>query len=187
MRILEKKQIPAELKNTKLLTEMPSLKACNLLIIAERDSEIIGAAGVGGPFNITALQIRSDYQKRGIGGILYREFLRESKKRNYQFLLCYIDDKNTESLKLHDHFGFLTAFRIKLSKGKTLDVRILIIRYLGSAILTFLRLFNTRFGQLLLGIILKLVVKLKPEIIGQDGTELPEINIGYIIKNFEKI
>lgn len=188
MRVVNVEQkIIEELDKSKILQEMPSLRFCNLLVLADHDGIITGAAGVGGIFKITALQIKKEYQKRGLGVILYKQLLDELKQRSYPFVMCYVDTTNTESLEIHDYFNFLTLFRVHLSLNKTLDIKILELKSQSKIIKLVLGMFNTKLGHILLAIILKIMVTVSPKILVHTNEGLPHVNVRYMIKNFEKI
>ena len=124
--LLNKKNIDTII-DSEIIKEMPSLKECKLLVLLENNECVVGAAGIGKFLNISALQITKDYQRRGIGYFVYRELIETLRKLGYSYIMCYVDDKNSESIKLHEFFHFKTVFKIHLSKEKTHEIKILLL------------------------------------------------------------
>lgn len=174
--------------DSEIIKEMPSLKECKLLVLLKNSQLIVGAAGIGKFLNISALQITKDYQRRGIGYFVYKELIETLRKSGYSYITCYVDDKNTESIQMHEYFHFKTLFKIHLSKEKTQEIKILVLSKKGRFIDLFLKLFNSRLSQLILISFVKYIIKIKPQILGQSfRDDSVNISIKYVLKNFEKI
>ena len=76
-------KIIKELRTSGISQEMRSLESMDWLVLADMNEEIVGAAGVGGLFNVEMGQIRKDYQGKGVGGLLQASVIEEAKKRGY--------------------------------------------------------------------------------------------------------
>ena len=60
-------KIIKELRSSGISQEMRSLESMDWLVLADMNEEIVGAAGVGGLFNVEMVQTRKDYQGKGVG------------------------------------------------------------------------------------------------------------------------
>ena len=157
------------------------------LVIAEQNDETVGAAGVGGIFNLAGVEIQEKYYGKGLGALLQRKLIQESKKRGYSFNTVMINPKNESSVKLHNSFGFLKCFRINYSVGMIQDVGILAFNWKGRLVEKFLKNFNNKINMIFLACLLKMLKSLFPFIINLNEKDIPTPSIKWIIKNFEKI
>ena len=66
-----------QLKNSGILDEMRSLESCEWVILEEIDEIIVGAAGVGGVFHVSGIQINEKFRGKGIGKKLQNELDKE--------------------------------------------------------------------------------------------------------------
>jgi len=180
-------KIIKELRTSGISQEMRSLESMDWLVLADMNEEIVGAAGVGGLFNVEMVQIRKDYQGKGVGGLLQASAIEEAKKRGYSYVTGLIDINNKESLKLNHGLGFKTVFRIHYAKNITQDIVILVFKPRGKIIETFLRIFNTKAGIAVLACCLKISKSMLPKIISYNEKKIPNPDVKQIIKNFEKI
>ncbi len=180
-------KIIKELRTGGISQEMRSLESSDWLVLADLNEEIVGAAGVGGLFNVEMVQIRKDYQGKGVGGLLQASAIEEAKKRGYSYVTGLIDINNKESLKLNHGLGFKTVFRIHYAKNITQDIVILVFKPRGKIIETFLRIFNTKAGIAVLACCLKISKSMLPKIINYNEKKIPNPDVKHIIKNFEKI
>ena len=175
-----------ELRKCDISTKMRSLESCEWVVLAEIDKKIIGASGVGGLFNLTSIQILKEIKGIGLGGLLQREMINESKKRGYSFITGMIDPANKQSMSLHDGFGFKTIFRIHYSPEIIQDVIIFTFNRRGKIVKSFLGIFNNILGMSILACLLKIFKTMFPKIINYNEKKIPNPDIKYIIKNFEK-
>ena len=175
-----------ELRKCDISTKMRSLESCEWVVLAEIDKKIIGATGVGGLFNLTSIQILKEIKGIGLGGLLQREMINESKKRGYSFITGMIDPANKQSMSLHDGFGFKTIFRIHYSPEIIQDVIIFTFNRRGKIVKSFLGIFNNILGMSILACLLKIFKTMFPKIINYNEKKIPNPDIKYIIKNFEK-
>ena len=88
---------------------------------------------------------------------------------------------------MHEKVGYETIFRIHYSKDIIQDIKIIVLKNRGRLIKNFLKIFNSKIGIFLLGIILKIFKKYFKEIIGYNEKEVPDPSIKHMMKNFEKI
>ena len=105
-----------------LLNEMSNLEECDFLVIAEHNGKIIGASGVGGKIHVNTLIIQEKFRNKGIGALLLKDIINESKKRNYPFLIASRDPENMNAVRLHDYFELKPIFQIAYSTNFTRDV-----------------------------------------------------------------
>ena len=179
-------EIIKELRRSGISKEMRSLESSDWVVLAEIDKKIIGTSGVGGLLNVTIIQILEEIKGTGLGGLLQREMINESKKRGYSFITGMIDPANKQSMSLHDGFGFKTVFRIHYSPEIIQDVIIFTFNRRGKIVKSFLGLFNNILGMSILACLLKIFKTMFPKIINYNEKKIPNPDIKYIIKNFEK-
>ena len=176
-----------ELRKCDISTKMRSLESCEWVVLAEIDKKIIGASGVGGLFNLTSIQILKEIKGIGLGGLLQREMINESKNRGYSFITGMINPENKQSMSLHDGFGFKTIFRIHYSPEIIQDVIIFTFNRRGKIVKSFLGIFNNILGMSILACLLKIFKTMFPKIINYNEKKIPNPDVKHIIKNFEKI
>jgi len=176
-----------ELRKCDISTKMRSLESCEWVVLADINEKIVGAAGIGGLFNVSMVQTIKDYQGKGVGGLLQVSAIKEAKKRGYSYIAGLIDINNKQSLKLNRGLGFKTLFRIHYTKNITQDIIILVFKPRGKIVEMFLRTFNTKVGMIILACFLKISKSTFPKIISYNEKKIPEPNVKHIIKNFEKI
>jgi len=188
MKVVEvDKKIIEGLRHSELSREMKSLEFCKFLIIEESPEKIIGASGIGGILNVHSLQIDEKYQGKGLGKKLFKENIEEAKRRGYSFILLSRNPENIGIVKLHTIFGFKPLFRIHYSSDVISEALILPLKFYGKIITKTLRIFNTKFGIILLAILLKLSKRSFTSTLTLSPDDFPNANIKYIISNFEKI
>lgn len=188
MRIIEKKKnIINELKKSKISTGMSSLEACNFLLIMEEEGKMIGAAGIGGLFNVPSVQVHSDYQGKGIGTNLLVELINEAKHRGYSFICGSRDPENYRVIKIEDKLGFYSIFRMHYSPKITRDGVITVFRFKGKIVAKSLCFFNSKFGTMILALILKIGKSFFRNAFTLSPEEYPDPDIMYMIRNFQKI
>ena len=180
-------EIIKELRSSGISQEMRSLESMDWLVLADLDEEIIGAAGVGGLFNVEMIQTRKDYQGKGVGGLVQASAIEEAKKRGYSYITGLVDIDNKQSLKLNHGLGFKTIFRIHYAKNITQDIIILVFKPQGKIVEMFLSIFNTKVGMTLLACCLKISKFTLPKIINYNEKKIPNPDIKHIMENFEKI
>lgn len=176
-----------KLRKSGLSKEMKSLESCDWIVYEEQDGKIIGAAGVGGLFHVSGIQINKNFHGKGIGKTIQGVVITEAKRRGYSFLTVFNDPRNIASEKMHNSLGYKTIFRIHYSPEIISDVKILTFKLQGKIVEKFLCIFNTRVGIGFLACLLKFSKFLFPKIILYSEENIPEPSIKCIIKNFEKI
>ena len=179
-------EIIKELRRSGISKEMRSLDSSDWAVLAEVDKKIIGISGVGGLFNLTSVQILKEIKGIGLGGLIQREMINESKKRGYSFITGMISPANKQSMSLHDGFGFKTIFRIHYSPEIIQNVIIFTFNRRGKIVKSFLGIFNNILGMSILACLLKIFKTMFPKIINYNEKKIPNPDIKYIIKNFEK-
>ena len=187
MKIIEvNDNIIQELRKSGLSREMKSLESCKWVVLEEQDGKIIGAVGLGGLFHVSGIQINKDYRGKGIGKRIQGAMIEEAKRRGNSFVTVFIDPRNPATVKLHDSLGYTTIFRIHYSPKIVQDVKILVFKRRGKIVKKLLTIFNTMPGTIMLAFILKVTKLLFPKIFIY-SEEIPEPDIKWIIKNFEKV
>ena len=179
-------EIIKELRHSGISKEMRSLESSDWLVLAEVDKKTAGASGPGGLFNFNHIQVMEKFQNKGLGVLLAREVINESRKRGYSFITGMIDPANKQSVSLHDGFGFKTIFRIHYSPEIIQDVTIFTFNRRGKIVKSFLGIFNNILGMSILACLLKIFKTMFPKIINYNEKKIPNPDIKYIIKNFEK-
>jgi len=157
------------------------------LVLEEIDRKIIGAAGIGGLFNVPSLQIHKDFQGKGIGKKLLIELVEEAKRRDYSFLCGSRDPENVRVIKIEDELGFYSVFRMCYSPEITREGVITILKPKGKLVAKLLSIFNTLIGTIILAFVLKVGKSLFKSIFTLSPDEFPDPDIMYMIRNFQKI
>ena len=176
-----------KLRESGLSKEMKSLESCDFFSIEEENNLVVGAAGLGGLFHVSGIQILEKWRGKGLGRKLQSGLINEAKKRNYSFLTVFNDPRNIASEKMHNSLGYETVFRIHYSKDIVNDVKILVFKKRGMIVKKSLRIFNSKIGMLILGILIKYSRKLFPSMILYSEENIPEPSIMNMITKFEKI
>ena len=180
-------EIINRLRNSGISTKMRSLESCEWFVLEEKEGKIAGAAGMGGTFHVSGIQIHENSQGEGIGKKIQKELIDESQRKNYSFITVFNDPRNTTSVKLHDSLGYETIFRIHYSKNIVNDVKAISFNRKGNFMIKFLHFFNTKIGMIVLAFSLKTLKTFFPKLIIYNENDLPSPDIKWIIKNFEKI
>ena len=166
---------------------MKSIESCEWAVVEEYENKIIGAAGLGGLFHVSGIQVLEDHVGKVIGKKLQNELINESKRRGYSFITVFNDPRYTPSAKLHDSLGYETIFRIHYSKDIVNDVKAIVFKKRGKMVVNLLRIFNTKSGMLFLGIILKILKSKFPSLIIYNEDELQPPDINHMLRKFEKV
>ena len=149
-----------KLRKSGLSKEMKSLESCDFFAIEEEEDLVIGAAGLGGLFHVSGIQILERWRGKGLGKKLQSGLINEAKKRNFSFLTVFNDPRNNASEKMHNSLGYETIFRIHYSTDIVNDVKILVFKRRGILVRKSLEIFNSKAGMLILGILIKYSRKL---------------------------
>ena len=176
-----------KLRKSGLSKEMKSLESCYFFTIEEEDNLVVGAAGLGGLFHVSGIQILEKWRGKGLGKKLQGELVNEAKKRGYSFLTVFNDPRNIVSENLHNSLGYETVFRINYSENIIQNVKIIVFKKRAIIVKKILKIFNSKIGMLILGILLKFSRKIFPKIISYNEENIPEPSIINMIKKFEKI
>ena len=176
-----------ELRNSGISTKMRSLESCEWLVLEKEGDVIAGAAGMGGTFHVSGIQINEIFRGKGIGKKIQKELIDESERRNYSYITVFNDPRNKTSVNLHDSLGYKKIFRIHYSKGIVNDVKAISFDRKGKIFIKFLEIFNTKIGTAFLAVSLKISKTFFPKLIIYNEKDLPSPDIKWIINNFEKI
>lgn len=158
------------------------------LSIEEHNSKIVGVCFVGGLLNSNGIEIQEEFRGKGIGKKLLNEILLECKKRDISFMVGVFKPSNAISIKTHMNLGYRPVFTFHYNKeeGKEIVV-ILPFNSKGFFLMKMLKFFNTKIGNMLFGIIFRLLNPILKDLIAFSGDEMPKIDLLYSIKNFEKV
>ena len=181
------KKIIERLRKSGISSEMKSIELCDWLVIQEMNGNILGAAGIGSLLNTTTLQIGKNFRSKGIGPKIFVEFVNEAKKRKYSFLLGSTEVSNIASSRIHEFVDMHVVFRIPYSKDRILDIRLLPFNAKGKIIGKLFRFFNLRIGMFILACILRISKPIFPRVLGHTTEDIPDPNITWIMKNFNKV
>ena len=113
--------------------------------------------------------------------------INEAKKRGFSYISGSRNPENVRAIKLHNYFGFKKVFRVHYHPKFTRDIIILELRFRGKVIGKILGFFNTRVGNLLLSISLRVGKSLFPLFLTYVPDEYPDVDILHMIRTFEKI
>ena len=188
MRVVNVNQVIIEkLQKSGISSLMKSLESCEWLVIEEKDDKIIGAAGIGGFFHFSSIQIIKEFQGKGIGKKIQKELIEESKSKKYSFIMVMFNPDNLSSVNLHTSLGYEKIFRLKYSERHINDVCGISFNKSGKLFFQLLKIFNTKIGTFFLGCILKIFKPFFRQLLGYNEKDLPEPNMSWMLKNFEKI
>jgi len=176
-----------DLRMCNISTNMKSLESCDWVVIEKDNDEISGAAGMGGFFHVSGIQVSKKFRGKGIGKKIQKELIDECDRRGYSFITVFNDPRNENSVKLHDSLGYKKIFRIHYADNIVNDVKGIAFNRKGSAIIRLLKIFNTKSGMVLLAISIKLLFSIFPSLIIYNEDGLPQPDIKWIVRNFEKI
>lgn len=161
---------------------------CKFIVFEEEDGKIIGVSGIGGVFNVHAIELLEEARGKGLGKKLFSENIEEAKRRGYSFISASRNPANKRIIKLHDFFGFRRIFRIHYTQGMVREAIILVLKPRGKIVQKFLRIFNTMSGMVILSIGLKITRSfLFAKLLAYNPSSYPNPDMKYIIKNFEKV
>ncbi|HDR7794683.1 TPA: N-acetyltransferase [Bacillus luti] len=91
------------------------------IFVYELDNKVVGFATFG-PFRAWpaykysvehSIYVDKEYRKNGIGTFLMNELIATVKEREYMTLIAGIDAENTQSIALHQKYGFVHAGTIQ--------------------------------------------------------------------------
>ena len=85
------------------------LSDSSLYIIAKKQNEIIGFAGIKiiiDEADIMNIVVKKSYRNNGIGSLLLENLILISNKKNLNFINLEVDCKNTIAINLYKKFGF---------------------------------------------------------------------------------
>tara|TARA_A100001037_G_scaffold276394_1_gene275654 strand:- start:501 stop:1067 length:567 start_codon:yes stop_codon:yes gene_type:complete len=179
--------IISRLRCSDISTKMRSLESCEWLVLEEENGKILGAAGMGGVFHVSGIQIHENAQGKGIGKKIQKELIEESQRKKYSFITVFNDPRNASSVHLHDSLGYEKIFRIHYSEDIVNDVKAISFNKKGDLMIRLLRFFNSKLGMITLAFSLKILKMFFPKLIIYNEDDLPSPDIRWIINNFEKV
>lgn len=158
------------------------------LSVHEINSQIVGVGCVGGLMNHYAIEIKNEFFGRGLWRNISNEIIRETKNRKLSFLTGVYKTNNLISIKIQNSLGFIPVFSINYSESEGREVVIILpINKKGKIIFNFMKIFNTKIGNMLFSISFFLSKPLLKKIIGLSGNTMPPINLKFSISNFQKV
>ena len=180
-------KIIEKLRTSGISEQMKTLESSDWLVIDENNEDITGAAGMGGIFHVSSIQVNQNFRGRGLGMMLQGKLIQEAKRRGFSFVTVFIDPRNQTSVKLHDSFNYSTIFRIHYSDEIIQDVRIIIFKPSGKIIKKFLSCFNSKIGIFFLACTLKATKPLFKKVLSYNEENIPSPSIKTIVSKFEKL
>ena len=158
------------------------------LSIELHDEKIVGVGFVGGLLNAYGIEITEELQGKGIGKKILNEIIDECKKRKISYLSGIFKPSNTNSVKMHMNVGFVPLFTFYYNKTEGAEIPVILpFNKKGKFLITIFRIFNTKLGNRIFGIILSLSQPFLKNLIAFSSDELPKLDLKYSTKNFEKI
>ena len=180
-------EIIKQLQFFNISTKMRSLESSDWIVYEQIDDKIMGAAGMGGLFHSSSINVHEKFRGKGLGKKIQIELVKEAKRKKFSFVTVFVDSRNASSQKMHDEVGYKTIFRIHYSNEIIQDVKIIILKKRCIIIEKFLKCFNTKIGIFFLGCSLKIFKNYFNSVIGYDEEKIPIPSIKHIVQNFEKI
>ena len=180
-------EIVKQLRLHNISTKMRSLESSDWIVYETIDNEIVGAVGISGLFHSSSIQIHEKFRNRGFGVKIQKKLVDEAKNRNFSFVTVFVDPRNISSQKMHEKVGYETIFRIHYSEDIVNDVKAIIFKKQGGIVIDLLKIFNSKFGMLFLGLTIKVLKSKFPSLIIYDEDNLKSPDIGCMLRKFEKI
>ena len=180
-------EIVKQLRLHNISTKMRSLESSDWIVYETIDNEIVGAVGISGLFHSSSIQIHEKFRNRGFGVKIQKKLVDEAKNRNFSFVTVFVDPRNISSQKMHEKVGYETIFRIHYSENIVNDVKAIIFKKQGGIVIDLLKIFNSKFGMLFLGLTIKVLKSKFPSLIIYDEDNLKSPDIGCMLRKFEKI
>jgi len=166
---------------------LDNLLNAKFLAIQQVDSKVVGAAFVGGVMNVYGIEINENFQGRGLWKKLYDEILKECKNRKLAFLMGTFKPSNLISIKIHMKLGFIPVFTFHYNKTEGREIVIILpISKKGHLLKKILKIFDTRAGNYILVVLLKIMRPFLKDIISFSDVK-PKVDFRYSTSNFEKI
>jgi hypothetical protein len=158
------------------------------LSIHEINSKIVGVGCVGGLMNHYAIELKDEYYGRGLWRNIFNEINTESQNRNLSFLTGVYKTTNLISIKIQTSLGFTPIFSIDYSKVEGREVVIILpFKSKGKLIKNFMKIFDTKIGNILFSLFFILSKPLLKNIIGLSTETMPKIDLKYSLYNFKKV
>jgi hypothetical protein len=158
------------------------------LSIHEINSRIVGVGCVGGLMNHYAIELKDEYYGRGLWRNIFKEIHAESQNRNLSFLTGVYKTTNLISIKIQSSLGFTPIFSIDYSKLEGREIVIILpFNSKGKLIKNFMKIFDTKIGNILFSLFFVLLKPLLKNIIGLSAETMPKIDLKYSLYNFEKV
>ena len=123
-------EIIKQLQFFNISTKMRSLESSDWIVYEQIDDKIMGAAGMGGLFHSSSINVHEKFRGKGLGKKIQIELVKEAKRKNFSFVTVFVDSRNASSQKMHDEVGYKTIFRIHYSNEIIQDVKIIILNHM---------------------------------------------------------
>jgi len=158
------------------------------LSIHEINSKIVGVGCVGGLMNHYAIELKDEYYGRGLWRNIFKEIHTESQNRNMSFLTGVYKTTNLISIKIQTSLGFIPIFSIDYNKVEGREVVIILpFNSKGKLIKKFMKIFDTKIGNMLFSLFFILSKPILKNIIGLSSKTMSKIDLKYSLYNFEKV
>ena len=103
-------EIIKQLQFFNISTKMRSLESSDWIVYEQIDDKIMGAAGMGGLFHSSSINVHEKFRGKGLGKKIQIELVKEAKRKNFSFVTVFVDSRNASSQKMHDEVGYKTIF-----------------------------------------------------------------------------
>lgn len=158
------------------------------LSIEEDGSRIVGVCFIGGILHTNGIEILENFRGKGIGKKLLKEILEECKKRQISFLTGVFKSTNVISIKTHLKIGYLPVFSFYYNEKEGREIVVILpLNKKGLIFTAIMKIFDTKFGNFIFTILLKILKPVLKQIITFEGSTMPVISIYHSMQNFEKV
>lgn len=158
------------------------------LILEIVNDTIIGACFVGGMFNSNGIEIEKNARGKKLGSKLLEKLLEECKKQKISFLTGVFKPSNQISIHTHMKIGYLPLFAIFYNVDEGYEIPVILpFNKKGKILASFLRVFNTKIGNLFFVFSFKIFTPLLKNLIAFDPKNMPKLDLVLAIKNFKKV
>ena len=180
-------EIKLKLRLDGISTSMKSLESAEWIVYETENGKIVGAAGIGGLFHSSSINVNEKFQGKGYGQKIQKKLVEEAKLRNFSYVTVFVDPRNISSVKMHKSVGYQDIFRVHYSSEIIQDIKIIVLKKEGEFVKCLLGILNTKIGTFFLASILKIFQNNFRQLIGYNEKNIPKLSFKYIIKKFEKI
>ena len=150
--------------------------------------EIMGVCFVSGFLNNSGTEVSARYRGRGLSRLLLKELLDECRRRKMPFLTGAFKPFNVPSIRAHTGAGYVPVFTFHYSRAEGQEMALFVPLSRGALLIRqLLRAFDTRVGNAAFALIIKGARPLLKILLGFSADVMPRVDLGYGLRNFEKV